>query len=136
MAQKEAQIVVYLGTGRRKTSVARVRLTPGIGNFTVNGGKSLEEYFPRASSRIIINKPFVVTGVAGRFNVHVTLNGGGKSSQAGALAHGIARALAEASPDLRPDLKKAGLLTRDPRMIERKKYGLKKARKKPQFSKR
>lgn len=133
MAQKSA---VYIGTGRRKNAIARVRLTPGTGNFSLNGGRTLEEYFPRKSSRIIITKPFVVTGVTGKFDVIAKMNGGGPTGQAGALRLGIARALLEADPELRSELKKAGLLTRDSRMVERKKYGLKKARKRPQFSKR
>lgn len=133
MAQQSA---VYIGTGRRKNAIARVRLKPGTGNFNINGGRTLEEYFPRKSSRIIITKPFDITGVSGKFDIIAKLNGGGPTGQAGALRLGIARALLEADPELRSELKKAGLLTRDPRMVERKKYGLKKARKRPQFSKR
>jgi small subunit ribosomal protein S9 len=132
MAETQA---VYSGTGRRKTSVARVRLVPGTGNITVNG-QPAAEYFGRNSLMIAIDQPFKVTDTAGRFDVIATLQGGGKSGQAGALRHGIARAMLEAGDDYRGDLKRAGLLRRDPRMVERKKYGLKKARKRPQFSKR
>jgi small subunit ribosomal protein S9 len=132
MAETQA---VYSGTGRRKTSVARVRLVPGTGNITVNG-QPAAEYFGRNSLMISIDQPFKVTDTAGRFDVIATLHGGGKSGQAGALRHGIARAMLEAGDDYRGELKRAGLLRRDPRMVERKKYGLKKARKRPQFSKR
>jgi small subunit ribosomal protein S9 len=126
---------VYLGTGRRKTSVARVRLMPGTGTVTVNG-REAAGYFGRAVLMTLIESPFKVTDTVGKFDVIAKLHGGGLSGQAGALRHGIARALLEAGDDYRADLKKEGLLRRDPRMVERKKYGLKKARKKPQFSKR
>ena len=126
---------VYLGTGRRKTSVARVRLMPGTGTVTVNG-RDAAAYFGRAVLMTLVDAPFKATDTVGKFNVIAKLHGGGLSGQAGALRHGIARALLEAGDDYRPELKKEGLLRRDPRMVERKKYGLKKARKKPQFSKR
>jgi len=126
---------VYLGTGRRKTSVARVRLMPGTGNITVNG-REAAAYFGRAVLMTLVETPFKVTDTVGRFDVVATLTGGGLSGQAGALRHGISRAMLEAGDDYRGELKKAGLLRRDPRMVERKKYGLKKARKRPQFSKR
>ncbi len=130
-----AEQVVYWGTGKRKDAIARVRLIPGKGDFNVNG-KSIDEYFPRQVHHILINQPFMVTGLIGAYDVHAKLEGGGVSGQAGALRHGIAKALLEADDSLRPALKAAGLLTRDPRMKERRKYGLKKARKRPQFSKR
>jgi small subunit ribosomal protein S9 len=130
-----AEEAVYYGTGRRKTSVARVRVKPGTGLYLVNG-RSLEEYFGRGTLRTFIEGPFKVTETVGRFDVIATIHGGGDSGQAGALRHGIARALLEAGEDYRAELKRAGLLRRDPRMVERKKYGLKKARKRPQFSKR
>jgi small subunit ribosomal protein S9 len=132
MAETQA---VYSGTGRRKTSVARVRLVPGTGTITVNGNPAAE-YFGRNSLMIDVEQPFKVTETVGRFDVIATIQGGGKAGQAGALRHGIARAMLEAGEDYRGDLKRAGLLRRDPRMVERKKYGLKKARKRPQFSKR
>lgn len=122
-------------TGRRKESVARVRLAPGTGRFVLNG-RSLEEYFPRPALRMVVTEPLRLTNTADRFDVFATLQGGGISGQAGALRHGIARALAEGDPTLRGELKKRGLLTRDARAKERRKYGLKKARKAPQFSKR
>ncbi len=128
--------VYYIGTGRRKNAVARVRLTPGSGQFKINGTDGLLAYFGRETLVKTIRQPLVAVDFAEKFDVIATINGGGKSGQAGALRHGIARALLEADEGLRADLKKAGYLTRDPRMIERKKYGLKKARKKPQFSKR
>lgn len=133
---KQASVAVYQATGRRKESIARVRLVPGSGKFNINGGRSLEEYFPIRTTQITITRPLTVTGAQSRFDIIANINGGGASGQAGALRHGLARALAEADPELRTDLKKAGFLTRDSRMTERKKYGLKKARKKPQFSKR
>jgi small subunit ribosomal protein S9 len=126
---------VYQGTGRRKTSVARVRLMPGTGTVTVNG-RDAAAYFGRAVLMTLVEAPFKATDTVGTFDVIAKLHGGGLSGQAGALRHGIARALLEAGDDYRADLKKEGLLRRDPRMVERKKYGLKKARKKPQFSKR
>ena len=122
-----AQEVQYSGTGRRKDSTARVRLVPGSGKITMNG-KAIEDYIPFANLRAIVNQPFDVT--------KTSVNGGGFAGQAGATRHGIARALLAADPDFRDALKKAGLLTRDPRMKERKKPGLRKARKARQFSKR
>ncbi|MGF3067256.1 30S ribosomal protein S9 [Facklamia sp. P12945] len=127
--------VQYLGTGRRKNSSARVRLVPGTGEFTVNG-KPLEEYIPFAHLHEVINQPFNATETLGSYDVIVNVKGGGFSGQSGAIRHGIARALLNVDPDFRPALKSAGLLTRDPRMVERKKPGLKKARKASQFSKR
>ncbi len=132
MAENKA---LYYGTGRRKTSVARVYLTPGTGVVTVNK-KPGNEYFGRDALVAFATTPFKVTETVGRFDVIATIHGGGVSSQAGALRHGIARALLEAGDEYRAELKRAGLLRRDPRMVERKKYGLKKARKRPQFSKR
>ena len=123
------------GTGRRKESVARVRLVPGSGKFVLNG-RTLEEYFPRPALQMVVMEPLQVSNTAERFDVLATLHGGGVSGQAGALRHGIARALCEVDPTLRGDLKKKGLLTRDARVKERRKYGLRKARKAPQYSKR
>jgi small subunit ribosomal protein S9 len=125
----------YRGTGRRKNSVARVRLVPGTGKITVND-RPIEEYIPFANLRQVVIQPFGVTETNGNYDVIANVNGGGFSGQAGAIRHGIARALLDVDPDFRAPLKKAGLLTRDPRMKERKKYGLKKARKAAQFSKR
>lgn len=126
---------VKISTGRRKTSVARVRLLPGEGGFTVNK-KPMEEFFSRDVLRTLVKQPLVLTENDGKYDVFANVNGGGISGQAGAVRHGIARALVEIDPDLRPKLKRAGLLTRDPRMKERKKYGQKGARKRFQFSKR
>lgn len=128
-------ITQYAGTGRRKTSVARVRLLPGNGKFTVND-KDIEEYFDYETLRTIAREPLTITETLDKFDVIVNVNGGGFTGQAGAIRHGIARALLESDEELRPILKKAGHLTRDSRMKERKKYGFKKARKSPQFSKR
>lgn len=128
--------VYFYGTGRRKTSVARVRLTPGTGEFRINGGQGLNEYFKRETLCNYIIQPLKVTQTRDSYDVVAKIHGGGLSGQAGALRHGIARALLEADQNLRSELKKQGFLTRDPRMTERKKYGLKKARKRPQFSKR
>lgn len=125
----------YRGTCRRKNSVARVRLVPGTGKITVND-RPIEEYIPFANLRQVVIQPFGVTETNGNYDVIANVNGGGFSGQAGAIRHGIARALLDVDPDFRAPLKKAGLLTRDPRMKERKKYGLKKARKAAQFSKR
>ena len=125
---------IYMGTGRRKNAVARVRLVPGTGKVTVNK-RDGKEYFGREALLEQALMPFKVTDTEGHFDVIAICNGGGINGQAGALRHGIARALLTAG-DYRADLKKAGYLTRDPRMVERKKYGLKKARKRPQFSKR
>ena len=118
----------YIGTGRRKNAVARVRLVPGTGKITVNK-KDVEEYIPHADLREVINQPFGVTETKGSYDVFVNVNGGGYAGQSGAIRHGIARALLQVDPDFRPALKRAGLLTRDARMVERKKPGLKKARK-------
>ncbi|WP_411843294.1 30S ribosomal protein S9 [Salinicoccus sp. HZC-1] len=127
--------VEYLGTGRRKNAVARVRLVPGEGNVTVNG-RDMREYLPFESLILDLNQPFAVTETEGNYDVLVNVHGGGFTGQAQAIRHGIARALLEADPENRGVLKRAGLLTRDPRMKERYKYGLKKARRSPQFSKR
>lgn len=132
MAENKA---VYYGTGRRKTSVARVRLVPGTGVMTING-RPAAEYFGREALVNFAELPFRTTETTGRFDVIAKIHGGGISGQAGALRHGISRALLEAGEEYRGELKRAGLLRRDPRMVERKKYGLKKARKRPQFSKR
>ena len=125
----------FYGTGRRKKSVARVRIVPGTGVITVNG-KSTDEYFGLETLKLIMNQPFGVTATEGKFDVIASVKGGGLSGQAGAIRHGIARALLQADDTYRPALKKAGFLTRDPRMKERKKYGLKAARRASQFSKR
>ena len=127
--------VTYVGTGRRKQSVARVFMTPGTGVVTVNG-RTLEEYLPQATLRMVVNSPLVLTETKEQFDIKINVAGGGYTGQAGAMRHGIARALLEASADYRPALKKAGFLTRDSREKERKKYGLKGARRAPQFSKR
>ena len=126
---------IYRATGKRKTSVARVILTPGTGIVTANG-RPAEQYFDRAPLRAMALSPLEAVGLTGSFDVKLILHGGGVSGQAGATRHGIARALVEADPNLRPELKKAGFLARDARAVERKKAGLKKARKRPQFSKR
>ncbi len=125
----------FYGTGRRKKSVARVRLLPGSGNVTING-RDIDDYFGLETMKLVVNQPFGVTATEGKFDVICTVKGGGFSGQAGAIRHGISRALLLADETYRPALKKAGLLTRDPRMKERKKYGLKEARRAPQFSKR
>ena len=123
------------GTGRRKSSTARVFLRKGTGNITVNG-RPLDEFFGRETARMIVRQPLELTKAGGELDILVSVNGGGLSGQAGAIRHGISRALIKANPELRDVLKKAGFLTRDPRMKERKKYGLKAARRAPQFSKR
>ena len=128
-------LVSYYGTGRRKTSVARVRLVPGEGKVIING-RDMEEYFGLKTLELIVRQPLVLTSLEGRYDILVNVYGGGLSGQAGAIRHGISRALLKVDPDLRAALKKAGFLTRDPRMKERKKYGLKAARRAPQFSKR
>ena len=128
-------IAQYQGTGKRKTSVARVILRPGDGAWWING-RTLEEYFPRAALRAAATTPLRTAAVEGRFDVRARIHGGGVSGQAGALRHGIARALVEADPNLRGVLKREGLLARDARIVERKKAGLHKARKAPQYSKR
>lgn len=130
-----ATVTQYLGTGRRKKSVARVRLLPGSGNITVNK-RDIEDYFGYETLKMIVRAPMVLTDTLSKFDVNVNVYGGGYTGQAGAIRHGIARALIVADPELRGALKKAGFLTRDPRMKERKKYGLKGARRAPQFSKR
>ena len=127
--------VKYYGTGSRKSSVARVYLSAGKGEITVNG-RSIDEYFGTEILKTIVRQPLVVTGTEGKFDINVTVKGGGTTGQAGAVRHGISRALLQADAEYRPALKKEGFLTRDPRMKERKKYGLKKARRAPQFSKR
>ena len=132
---KKSENIVFQGTGRRKESIARVRLMAGKGNVTVNG-KTLDEYFGTEILKVIVNQPFAVTNTVGKYDVEVKVVGGGFTGQAGAIRHGIARALDTANSEFRPVLKANGFLTRDPRMKERKKYGMKKARKAPQFSKR
>lgn len=132
MAEKTSE---FLGTGRRKTSVARVRLSSGSGKVTVNG-RAFENYFPTDSLRMVVQQPLVLTGLADKYDVRVSVTGGGPTGQAGAVRHGISRALLLADAALRPSLKAEGLLTRDPRMKERKKYGQPGARKRFQFSKR
>jgi small subunit ribosomal protein S9 len=135
MSETTAGRAQYLGTGKRKTSVARVILRPGDGATWING-RTLEEYFPRASHRISVMSPLKVAEAEGTFDLRVRVAGGGPSGQAGAVRHGVARALVEADPNLRVPLKREGFLTRDARKVERKKAGLHKARKAPQFSKR
>ncbi len=125
----------YYGTGRRKKSIARVYLVPGKGEITINK-RNIDDYFGLETLKVIVRQPLAATDTVDKFNVIVTVKGGGYTGQAGAVRHGIARALLQADPDYRPTLKKAGYLTRDPRMKERKKYGLKAARRAPQFSKR
>ena len=127
--------VQYYGTGRRKSSVARVRLVPGDGKIIVNG-RDIEEFFNLETLRAIVRQPLIETETNGSYNVLVNVKGGGYTGQAGAIRHGVARALLEVDPDFRAPLKRAGYLTRDPRMKERKKYGLKGARRATQFSKR
>ena len=127
--------VQYLGTGRRKSSVARVRLVPGEGKIVVNN-RDVEDYVPFETLREVIKQPLVATETLGSYDIHVNVHGGGYTGQAGAIRHGVARALLNVDPDFRPTLKSAGLLTRDARMKERKKPGLKGARRAPQFSKR
>ena len=130
-----AELAQYLGTGKRKTSVARVILRPGDGATWING-RTLEDYFPRTLHRSTVMAPFRVAGLEGRYDLRVRVHGGGPSGQAGAVRHGVARALVEADPELRVMLKREGFLARDARVVERKKAGLHKARKAPQFSKR
>ena len=133
MAKKDTNI--FYGTGRRKNAVARVRIIPGKGNITINGS-TLDEYMPTEVSKIIVKQPLVVTNNDGKYDLIVKVVGGGYSGQAGAIRHGLSRALVKANIENKAALKAAGFLTRDPRMKERKKPGLKKARKAPQFSKR
>ena len=135
MARTKKDTNVFYGTGRRKTSIARVRIMNGKGNITING-KTLDEYLPSDILKTIVKQPLNVTSTEGKFDVIVKVEGGGLSGQAGAVRHGISRALVAASEENKAALKAAGFLTRDPRMKERKKPGLKKARKAPQFSKR
>ena len=125
----------FYGTGRRKSSVARVRIYPGTGNITING-RDIDDYFGLETLKLIINQPFGVTNTVGKFDIVANVRGGGISGQAGAIRHGVSRALLLADESYRPLLKKSGFLTRDPRMKERKKYGLKAARRASQFSKR
>ena len=133
MAKSEK--IVYAGTGRRKSSIARVRLVEGSGKITING-KDIDEFFGLETLKVIVRQPLTVTNTTDKYDVICSVQGGGFTGQAGAIRHGIARALNAANIEYRPALKSNGLLTRDPRMKERKKYGLKKARKAPQFSKR
>ena len=136
MAKTTKKKLQYWGTGRRKKAIARVRLIPnGTGAIVINK-RHLEDYFGLGTLQYIVKQPLVLTDTADKFDVAVNVYGGGLTGQAGAIRHGIARALNQANPDFRPALKKAGFLTRDPRLKERRKYGLKKARKAPQFSKR
>ena len=130
-----ADKICYCGTGRRKNSIARVRLVEGTGKITING-KDIEEYFGMETLKVIVRQPLTVTNTTAKYDVVAKVVGGGFTGQAGAIRHGLARALNEANDEFRPVLKSNGFLTRDPRMKERKKYGLKKARKAPQFSKR
>ena len=125
----------FYGTGRRKSSVARVYLVPGSGKITINK-RDIDEYLGLETLKVVVRQPLVLTGTEGKYDVIVNVKGGGYTGQAGAIRHGISRALLEVDEEYRPTLKAAGFLTRDPRMKERKKYGLKKARRAPQFSKR
>lgn len=131
----KAKVVQFCATGRRKQSIARVRLVPGNGQVIIND-KPIEEYFGLGTLRLIVNQPLELTNTKEKYDVLVNVHGGGLSGQAGAIKHGIARALVKADENLKSDIKKAGFLTRDARVKERKKYGLKKARKAPQFRKR
>ena len=131
----KAEKIYYYGTGRRKNAIARVRLVEGTGKITVNG-KDIEEYFGMETLKVIVKQPLTVTNTLAKYDVIAKVVGGGFTGQAGAIRHGISRALNEANDEFRPALKSNGFLTRDPRMKERKKYGMKKARKAPQFSKR
>ena len=133
MAKKDN--IVFYGTGRRKSSIARVRLVEGTGKITINK-KDIDEFFGSETLKVIVRQPLTVTNTTSKYDVIASVKGGGFTGQAGAIRHGIARALNEANAEYRPALKSNGFLTRDPRMKERKKYGLKKARKAPQFSKR
>ena len=132
MAQQTSS---FQSTGKRKSAIAQIRLSPGDGRITVNR-RPLEEYFGRETSRMIVNQPFEVTEIQGRYDVSANVRGGGVAAQASAIRHGISRALLEVDPELRGALKRAGYLTRDSREVERKKYGRHKARKRPQYSKR
>ena len=135
MAAKKAASAKFYGTGRRKSSIARVYVMPGKGNITINK-RDIDDYFGLETLKVVVRQPLVATDTEGKFDIIVTVKGGGYTGQAGAIRHGIARALLTVDADYRPTLKKAGYLTRDPRMKERKKYGLKAARRAPQFSKR
>lgn len=135
MPKAKSEKIVFYGTGRRKSSIARVRLVEGTGAITING-KNIDEYFGLETLKVIVRQPLTVTNTLAKYDVICKVIGGGYTGQAGAIRHGIARALNEANVEYRPELKANGFLTRDPRMKERKKYGLKKARKAPQFSKR
>jgi len=135
MAKAKSEKIVFYGTGRRKSSVARVRLVEGTGKITINS-KDIDEYLGMETLKVIVRQPLVATNTISKYDVIVKVTGGGFTGQAGAIRHGIARALLEANGEFRPELKSNGYLTRDPRMKERKKYGLKKARRAPQFSKR
>ena len=135
MAKAKSEKIMFYGTGRRKSSIARVRLVEGSGKITVNG-KDIDEFFGLETLKVIVRQPLTVTNTTAKYDVIANVKGGGFTGQAGAIRHGIARALNEANSEYRPALKSNGFLTRDPRMKERKKYGLKKARKAPQFSKR
>lgn len=131
----ESKVKYYYGTGRRKSSVARVRLYPGTGKITINN-RDIDDYFGLDTLKLIVRQPLALTENLDKFDIVCTVTGGGVSGQAGAIRHGVTRALMEFDAELRPALKKAGFVTRDPRMKERKKYGLKAARRAPQFSKR
>ena len=135
MPKAKSEKIVFYGTGRRKKSIARVRLVEGTGVITING-RNIDEYFGAETLKVIVKQPLTVTNTTAKYDVIAKVTGGGFTGQAGAVRHGIARALNEANAEFRPILKSNGFLTRDPRMKERKKYGLKKARKAPQFSKR
>lgn len=135
MPKANSDKTMFYGTGRRKCSIARVRLVPGSGKITINS-KDIDEYLGLETLKVIVRQPLVTTDTLNKFDVICTVKGGGFTGQAGAIRHGIARALNEANSEYRPALKAKGFLTRDPRMKERKKYGLKKSRKAPQFSKR
>ena len=135
MPKAKSEKIVFYGTGRRKSSIARVRLVEGTGVITING-KNIDEYFGLETLKVIVRQPLNTTNTLAKYDVVAKVTGGGFTGQAGAIRHGISRALLEANSEFRPALKANGFLTRDPRMKERKKYGLKKARKAPQFSKR
>ena len=135
MPKAKKEKMMFYGTGRRKSSIARVRLVEGTGVITING-RNIDEYFGLETLKVIVRQPLTITNTLAKYDVICKVTGGGYTGQAGAIRHGIARALNEANNEFRPDLKTNGFLTRDPRMKERKKYGLKKARRAPQFSKR
>ena len=135
MPKAKSEKIVFYGTGRRKKSIARVRLVEGKGSITING-RDIEEYFGAETLKVIVRQPLTATNTVTKYDVICSVIGGGFTGQAGAIRHGISRALLQANTEFRPTLKSAGFLTRDPRMKERKKYGLKKARRAPQFSKR